>query len=212
MRRPARRAMPSAPAPVAAPGRVVPADHGVRLDHDQMAARIRPDVVLMDVRLPDVGAVLASRTIRTNLPSSHILFLSTTADFRTVLAAVLSGVSRHVLKSLELAPLQEAIEAAGHGRMRLDPRIAEGVVEWFCDRGVKSSDRGTSVTLGKADMLLLTNIASRRLDSELAPATGRPLSDIQSEVARLYEVLNEDRGFLATGNALARLLTTPGRG
>jgi len=173
------------------------------------ATQLQPDVVVMDVRLPDVTAIIASRTIRSNLPSSHILFLSTSADSRTVLAATLSGASGHVLKSLNLVPLQEAIEAAGHGRLRLSHRIADGIVEWFCG-GAASFDRGTSVTLSRADRLLLTDIASGRLDSELARATGRPPEDIQAEVARLYEVLNDDRRFSVAGNSLARLLATPG--
>jgi DNA-binding NarL/FixJ family response regulator len=176
------------------------------LEAADAAVQARPDVVLMDVRLPDVRAVLASRTIRTHLPACHTLLLSTVADFRSVLAAMLSGASGVVLKSLDPTPLQEAIEAAGQGQMRLHPRIAEGVLEWFRERTVTSGDHETRASLSNEDLLLLANIAAGRLDGDITLETGRSSSDIPGDVARLYEALHSDRGFLATGNALAQLL------
>jgi DNA-binding NarL/FixJ family response regulator len=195
----------------ARPGIALLGDTSSHQEAVSAAAEVQPDVILMDVRLPDVTAVLTCRTIRNNVPSCQILLLSTSADYRTVLAAVLSGASGHVTKSLNLDRLQQAIEAVGRGQMRLNPRIAEGVVEWFCGGTTRAGDRGTPVFLEETDRLLLADVASGGLHSEHALATGRSSSDIQGDVARLYETLHHHRGFAAPGNALARLLMTPER-
>jgi len=169
-----------------------------------------PDVVVMDVQLPDVTAVLASRAIRDRLPECQTLLLSTSADFRTVAAVALSGARGHVLKSLDLTPLRDAIEIAGTGRMHLDRRIALGLLDWFGHHVVTSADGVTPMRLTEEEMSLLADILAGKLDSDIALAVGRSVPEVQGEVARLYDALNGDPGFRTLGNALARLLRMPG--
>jgi len=179
-------------------------------DAIEAAVETRPSVVLIDARLPDVSAVLASRAIRSNLQGCQTLLLSTSADLRTVAAVALSGACGHVLKSLDLAPLRNAVEAAGTGRMHLDRRFTQGLLDWFGQRTVPSSDGNTLLSLAEEDMALFADIVAGRLDSDIAYAVGRSVPDVQGDVTRLYEALHGDPGFRAPGNALARWLRVPG--
>ncbi|MEK6532284.1 MAG: response regulator transcription factor, partial [Nitrospirota bacterium] len=75
------------------------------------AARLKPDVILMDVRLPDGSGVDACREILTTHPHIRVIFLTSYADDDSVLAAVLAGAHGYVLKEIDSAALLRAVHA-----------------------------------------------------------------------------------------------------
>jgi DNA-binding NarL/FixJ family response regulator len=90
----------------------------------RIAAAVRPDVVLLDLNLPDLpGAEVAAR-LRAELPGIRVLMLSASAERQDVLAAVTAGASGYVLKSAELRELAAAVEATAAGRAVFTPGLA----------------------------------------------------------------------------------------
>lgn len=93
------------------------------------AARLSPQVILMDMRLPDGTGLDACREILSNAPQTRILFLTSYADDQAVTATVLAGAVGYVLKDVGYKTLVAAIRDAAAGRASLDPRIAQPVIE-----------------------------------------------------------------------------------
>ena len=93
------------------------------------AARLAPQVVLMDMRLPDGTGLDACREILADAPSTRILFLTSYADDQAVTATVLAGAAGYVLKDVGYKVLVAGIRDAAAGRPVLDPRIAAPVIE-----------------------------------------------------------------------------------
>jgi len=93
------------------------------------AARLRPDVVVMDLRLPDGSGIEACRRIRENEPATKVLILTSQADEDALFSAVLAGASGYVLKDLDPRGIQKAVLDVGHGGSLLDPQLTTRVLD-----------------------------------------------------------------------------------
>ena len=87
--------------------------------------RLKPDVVLMEVRLPDGSGVDACRAVRDSCPATRVLFLTSYQDDEAVLAAVFEGASGYLLKNVNAEGLLRAIHAVAQGQSILDPAITQ---------------------------------------------------------------------------------------
>ncbi|HVS04850.1 MAG TPA: response regulator transcription factor [Candidatus Dormibacteraeota bacterium] len=89
----------------------------------------RPDVVVMDIRLPDGSGIDATREIRARFPNTHVLMLTTFADDEALFASIMAGASGYVLKQVLGGDLVRAIRAVGAGQNLLDPTVTKGVLD-----------------------------------------------------------------------------------
>ena len=92
------------------------------------ALRLKPKVVLMDVRLPDGSGIEACRTIRTTHPDTRVLFLTSFADDDAVLATILAGADGFLLKEVSSAQLIDAVKTVAGGQSILDPAVTRRVL------------------------------------------------------------------------------------
>ena len=92
------------------------------------SCRLKPDVVLMDVRMPGGSGVDACRTIRDSCPKTRVLFLSSYEDEEAVLAAVVGGASGYLLKEVSTEALLRAIHTVAQGQSILDPAVTHPVL------------------------------------------------------------------------------------
>ncbi|TDQ00406.1 response regulator [Labedaea rhizosphaerae] len=93
----------------------------------QALARIpalRPDLVLLDVRLPDGNGVELCRELRSKLPELNVLMLTSYTDEEAMLNAILAGAGGYVIKDIQAARLVSAVREVGAGRSLLDNRAA----------------------------------------------------------------------------------------
>src|SRR6266511_3438347 len=93
------------------------------------AARFEPDLVIMDVRLPDGSGIEACREIRTARPETRVIMLTSYPDEEAVLSAIIAGASGYLLKQVRGRDLVTALEAVGRGESLLDPAVTEKVLE-----------------------------------------------------------------------------------
>jgi DNA-binding NarL/FixJ family response regulator len=96
-----------------------------------MVKELRPDVVLMDLHMPRLGGVAATRAITRSLPATQVLVLTTLDDDETVFEAVRAGALGYLLKDVSEQELLETIRALRRGESRLTPQIARKVMEQF---------------------------------------------------------------------------------
>ena len=93
------------------------------------ARRFQPDLVIMDVRLPDGSGIEACREIRAELPATRVVMLTSYPDEEAVLSAIIAGASGYLLKQIRARDLVSALEAVGRGESLLDPAVTEKVLE-----------------------------------------------------------------------------------
>jgi two-component system, NarL family, response regulator DevR len=89
----------------------------------------RPDVVVMDIRLPDGSGIDATREIRARLPNTQVLMLTTFADDEALFASIMAGAAGYVLKQVLGGDLVRAIRAVGAGQNLIDPTVSKGVLD-----------------------------------------------------------------------------------
>ena len=97
----------------------------------EMAELLHPDVVLMDLHMPRLGGVAATREITRTLPGTQVLVLTTLNDDETVFEAVRAGAHGYLLKDVTEQELLDTIRALRRGESRLTPQIARKVMDQF---------------------------------------------------------------------------------
>jgi DNA-binding NarL/FixJ family response regulator len=97
----------------------------------EVAAQVRPDVVLMDVRMPILDGVRATRRLKKALPQCRVIVLTTFDDDEYVFDALRAGAVGYLLKDVGSAQLVEAIRAAARGESILEPSVAAKVIAEF---------------------------------------------------------------------------------
>ncbi len=95
----------------------------------EAARTYQPDLVVMDVRLPDGSGIEATRDIRAELPGTRVVILTSYADEEAIFGAIQAGASGFLLKGLRAGELLAALEAVGAGGSLLDPAVTRPVLE-----------------------------------------------------------------------------------
>jgi DNA-binding NarL/FixJ family response regulator len=94
----------------------------------EMAARLRPDVVLMDLSMPVLDGVAATRLILEDSPSTHVVVLTSFADHHRVTDAVAAGAVGYLLKDCDPRDVVTAVRSAAVGNAPIDPRVARALL------------------------------------------------------------------------------------
>ncbi|MGE0274851.1 MAG: response regulator [Nitrospiraceae bacterium] len=158
----------------------------------RQALRLQPDVVLMDVRLPDGSGVAACRDILAACPATRVLFLTSYADDDSVLAAVVAGARGYLLKEIDSAALIGAIEAVSDGQSILDPSVTQRALTWL--KGFGKGPTGSSTEeLSPQEERVLALVAEGKTNKEIA--TGLRLSDktVKNYLANIFQKLHLTR-------------------
>ncbi|MEZ5095643.1 MAG: response regulator transcription factor [Nocardioides sp.] len=95
-----------------------------------LVAALQPDVVLMDISMPDVNGIEATRRIHADFPDVAIIILSVYEDEQYVHAAITAGASGYLLKTVEAHELRDSVTRAAQGETVLSPLVARTVLDW----------------------------------------------------------------------------------
>ncbi|MDF2628369.1 MAG: transcriptional regulatory protein devR [Symbiobacteriaceae bacterium] len=114
-----------------APGFAVVGEAGRVAEALEKAEALVPDVVLMDVRLPDGSGIECCRAIRTRRPETKVLMLTSYDDRDAAIAAVMAGAAGYLLKQVEPEELLRAVRLVAGGACLLDSKVASGVLEYI---------------------------------------------------------------------------------
>lgn len=104
------------------------------------AQRSQPDVVVMDVRLPDGSGIEAAREIRAQRPATRVLMLTSYADEAAVFSSIMAGAAGYLLKEVNATELLTGIRTVGSGRSLLDPAVTSAVLERVRSGGKTARD------------------------------------------------------------------------
>jgi DNA-binding NarL/FixJ family response regulator len=134
-----------------------------------LAAELRPDVILMDLRMPRMDGVEATRRLRERDPAVKVVVLTTYADDRSVLDALRAGALGYLTKDAGAAEIQQALHRVAGGQAALDPAVQLHLVEAIADgqtSGPASAPLPGGLTPREAEVLTL--IAAGLSNAEIA--------------------------------------------
>jgi len=134
-----------------------------------LAAELRPDVILMDLRMPRMDGVEATRRLRERDPGVKVVVLTTYADDRSVLDALRAGALGYLTKDAGAAEIQQALHRVAGGQAALDPAVQLHLVEAIAD-GPPSGPAPVSLPDGLTprEAEVLTLIAAGLSNAEIA--------------------------------------------
>ena len=116
------------------PDLVVVAEAGSGRSAIALARELRPHVVIMDLRMPEMNGIEATRAITTELPGVRVVAFSVESDRRFIVEALQAGASGYVLKDSSFSILASAIRTVAAGESYLGPRIAEVIIREYLQR------------------------------------------------------------------------------
>lgn len=138
----------------------------------RQAAALAPDVVLMDLRMPVLDGIAATRRLRADQPDVRVLALTTFDDDEEVFAALRAGAVGYLLKDVSSEGLVEAVRAAARGESALEPSVAAKVVARFAelDDTVAPAPQPLVVPLTDRELEVVGLMAQGRSNREIAAA------------------------------------------
>src|ERR1700722_6398275 len=165
-----------------------------------LARELRPDIVLMDLHMPRLGGVAATREITRDLPGTQVLVLTTLNDDETVFEAVRAGAHGYLLKDVSEQELLETIRALRRGESRLTPQIARKVMDQFRRLAGSSEFAAASNVTAKTDVgaeslnekeekilrLITDGMSNRQIAAAMFLAEGT----VKNYVSRIMEKLH----------------------
>jgi len=131
--------------------------------------RLRPDLVVMDVRLPGKDGIAACREVRSTCPGTEVIILSSFAEPQTVTAAFMAGARGYVLKDLENHRLLQAIQTVAEGGSALDPTLGSALAAGMhaMVSGQAAAKAPEREPLTKQEVAILRLVAKGRTNREI---------------------------------------------
>jgi two-component system response regulator DevR len=158
----------------------------------ERARQLKPDLVLMDVRLPDGSGVEACRDIRTTSPATRVLFLTSFGDDEAVLGTILAGADGFLLKEVSGDELIRAVRTVASGRSILDPNITKRVMTKVKSLSV-SGGEGKQETLAPQERRVLALVAEGKTNKEIAAALDLSEKTVGNYLSNIFQKLHVTR-------------------
>lgn len=156
------------------------------------ARRFVPDLVVMDVRLPDGSGIEACRDIRSEFPAIKVVMLTSYPDEEAVLSAIMAGASGYLLKQVRARDLVAALESVGRGDSLLDPAVTERVLERV-RRVASGGERDELADLTAQERKILMLVADGKTNKEIAADVFLSDKTVKNYVSSILGKLNLQR-------------------
>ncbi len=167
---------------------------GTAADAVRKAAALAPDVVLMDVRLPDASGVQACREILSARPSTHVLFLSSYTDEDAALATAFGGAHGYLLKEIRGEALITAIQAAASGQAVQDSPSIQPLLEKMRASGGAGIRQGIPYErLSGQELRVMALVAEGKTNKEIAAALDLSDKTVKNYLSNIFQKLQVSR-------------------
>jgi len=148
----------------------------------QQARQLRPDVVVMDLLMPVMDGIAATRAIRRELPETEVLALTSVLESASVVDAIRAGAIGYLLKDTQAAELRRAIKAAAAGQVQLSPQASAHLLG-----AIRTPELPEPLTPREMDVLRL--LAQGQSNKEIARALDLVEETVKSHVRHILAKL-----------------------
>lgn len=165
-------------------------------------AKYRPDVVLMDIRMPGIGGVESTARIKSRYPNTKVIVLTTFDDDEYIFGALKNGASGYLLKGSSLSELSEAIHIAYHGGAMINPNIASKAIAIFShmaknSAGIQVDARGAD-QISRSEWQVIRTVGQGMSNREIAKELCLSEGTVRNSISNILSKLNlRDRTQLA---------------
>jgi DNA-binding NarL/FixJ family response regulator len=159
----------------------------------RQALDLKPDIILMDVRMPIMDGIQATASIRQRLPDCQVLMLTTFDDEEYIVKSLLAGACGYLLKDIPATDLAQAIRLTQRGLYQLAPSVAGKLVGRLDPKIVEQSEKQKStppdvdLTMREMDVLRLvaTGATNREIAEDLCVSEGTVKNHVSNILSRL---------------------------
>jgi two-component system, NarL family, response regulator DevR len=155
----------------------------------EKASSLQPEVIVMDVRLPDGSGVDACRQILETQPDIKVIMLTSFPDDEVVIEAILAGAAGFVLKEIKGNSLVEAVEKVARGQSLLDPTITGNVLAYMKKKEVKKQE-SLEELLTTRELHVLALVAEGKTNKEIGDALFLSERTVRNHLSRAMHKLN----------------------
>ncbi|MBQ9494839.1 MAG: response regulator transcription factor [Treponema sp.] len=162
----------------------------------ELVDKNQPDIILMDVRMPEMNGVEAVKKIKPRHPDVKVIMLSTYDEDEFVREALLAGASGYLLKDISPTELIVSIRALNSGVMQISPSIAQKLIRTtYVERGIIADSNDADVsfpwlgTLTQREREIFALLATGRDNNQIAKQLGLALQTVRNQVSTIYSKL-----------------------
>ncbi len=172
------------------PGLTVVADAADGREAVTLAAKLRPHVVLMDIEMPGLNGVEATRQIVNQTPGVRVVALSGHVDEGRTARMFEAGASGYVTKTAAFEELLDAVRAAAAGRVYVSPHISDHIVSSFTSTGTRPASAPSSAGLTPREREVLQLVAEGKSTQESASVLHISIKTVETHRRALMEKLD----------------------
>jgi two-component system response regulator DegU len=154
----------------------------------ERARRLKPDVILMDLNMPEMGGIAATRAIKAENPERVVLALTVSEAEEDIVEMVAAGASGYVLKDVDPASLARSIQDAHAGHFQLDDALTRRVIVRL-GSALKRSRRPLAEPLTEREMQILRMVVEGSSNKAIANRLGLGEGTIKSHLRNIYRKL-----------------------
>jgi NarL family two-component system response regulator LiaR len=155
----------------------------------QLAGSLKPDVAIIDISMPKMDGIEATRHIKALYPTMVVLILSAYDDDQFVFSLLEAGAAGYLLKSVRGSELVEAVRAVYNGESALHPSIARKVLNRFVPTHDKSPQQKPSEVLTDRELEVLKLAARGLSNQEIADELFLSLRTVQAHISHIFNKL-----------------------
>ena len=155
------------------------------LEAVHLATELQPDVVLMDLRMPEMEGAEATRAIRATQPETHVLVLTTYADDDSLFPALQAGAHGYLTKDASAEEIERAIRAVADGHTHLDPAIQQRLIAAALTATGRESTVPDELTAREVEVLKL--IAAGLSNTEIAAALVVSAATVKTHINHMFQ-------------------------
>ncbi len=173
---------------LAAPDIAVAGEAATGREAISLAGRLQPDIILMDLQMPDMDGIQATRQILATYPQINILMVTMFEDDQSVFAAMRAGARGYVLKGARHDEMLRAIRAVGSGEAIFSPSIAARMMDFFASsRAVAAETIFPDLTEREREILSL--MTRGQSNTEIADALTISVKTVRNHVSNIFSKL-----------------------
>jgi two-component system, NarL family, response regulator DevR len=168
-------------------GFVIVGESGSAVDAEHRIPALRPDVAILDARLPDGSGIDVCRAVRSIDPNIRVLILTSFDDDEALFAAIMAGAAGYVLKQIDGTDLVDAVRRVASGQSMLDPQVTQRVLERVRSGSANEPDelRGLTEQERKILELIAEGLTNRQISERMFLAEKTVKNYVSSILAKL---------------------------